>query len=191
MAENISFEGAGIKVSENLIAKAINTIFPGTNYLDTIILMGCWFLVGIVTMSIFFYFSKKRKMFKTMNLFEKSIFALLFGFGSFMIVIITYLPFAILGFDPLGFFNDGRMLPFMILSGFLLFICLAAASTKIKGRPFLGGTYKFLEAFFMLISMTIMMGSLLIKTGEYKMLLWILVDIIYTKQVLIPFMKSK
>ncbi len=189
MDQNISFDGGGIKISEILIARTINTIFPGTNYLDTLILIFCWFLVGIVTLGIFFYFSKKRKMFKTMSRLEKAIFSLLFGFVSFMAVIFTYIPFALLGLDPLDFFNGGRILPFMILAGFLLYGCLIAASRKQNGRPFLVGTYKFLEAFFILISATIMAVCLVIKTRQYQLLLWIIVDFVYIKQRFIPFVR--
>jgi hypothetical protein len=189
MGQNISFEGGGIKVSESLIARTINAIFPGTNYLDTLILIFCWFLVGIITLGIFFYFSKKRKMFKTMSLFEKAIFSLLFGFGSFMTVIFTYIPFALLKLDPLDFFNGGRILPFMILAAFLLYGCLMAASRKQNGRPFLIGTYKFLEVFFILISVTVMAVCLFIKTRQYQLLLWIIVDFIYIKQRFIPFIR--
>lgn len=178
MEQNISFEGGGLKISEQVISKVITTIFPGQNYLDILVLIFVWFLVGLITLGIFFYFSKKRRMLKSMTLLQKGIFSIFLGFVSFMIVIITYLPFYFLGYDPLNF-AQGIMLPFMILAGFLLYGCLAIASLRVKGRPFILETFKTLFDFFMVITVTLLAVSLTIKTKDWKLLLWFIVDGLY------------
>ncbi len=190
MGENISFEGGGLKISEELIAKTVTNIFPGNNYLDTLIFLFACYLIGIVTIELFFYFSKKRKMLKSMTFIQKSIFALFFGFGSLMVVFMTYLPLTFFHFDPLGFFVNGKMLNLMILAGFLLFGCLASSSMRLKGRTFIWGSYRVLEAFFILVTLSFISISLVIVSKSYIGLTWLIVDIIYIKQRLIPFLKN-
>lgn len=189
MVQNISFELGGLKLSEQIIGQTINTIFPGNDYLTTLVLIFMWFILGLVTLTFFFYFSKKREMFKKMTLLEKSVFSIFFGFISFMLVIFTYLPLIFLNYDILNF-KTGSMLPFMILAGFLLYGCLVCASVIVKGRLFLIKTFKFLEAFFIFISMSFLVIVLVFLNKEYYLLIWFIVPILYFFYKFKPLVKS-
>lgn len=144
VVENISFSGGGFQVSEEVIKKAITTIFPGNDYLTTLILIFSWYLIGIITLNIFFYFYNKEKMLQSMSTILKFSFAIAFGFISFMGIFILYLPLLILNIDILNLKNNGAMLPFMILAGFMLYACLFIASKNAKGKDFLKKTFKYL-----------------------------------------------
>lgn len=191
MAENISFEGGGFKVSEEFISKAVRDIFPGTDHINILIFLLACYLTGFVTMQLFFYFSKKRKMLRSMTFTQKFVFALFFGFGSIMVVFMTYLPFTFFRLDPLAFFSGGKFLPFMILAGFLLYGCLVSSSIRLKGRTFIWGAYRFLEAFFIIITVTFIAISLVFKSRAYLGLGWLWVDYIYIKNRFYPFLKGK
>jgi len=191
MVSNITFSGYGITISEEFIGKFVNTIFPGGDYLYTLILILMWFLVGIIALSTFFYFSKKRNMWKSISKLQKIIFSVSLGWISFMIVFLSYLPFYLLGLDFLNMVQGKNILLFMILSFLLLYCCLALASSNYKGRPFISKSFKNLGSFFMLFTMTFLAISLTIKTKEYRLLLWIIVDVIYFHYNVHPIFKKK
>jgi hypothetical protein len=178
MDQNISFEGGGLKVSEGVISKVITTMFPGGNYLEILILLIAWFLVGLVTLGVFFYFDKKQAMFKSMTLLEKSIFSLFFGFFSFMITIISYVPLVLFNYDPLNL-KTGNMLPFMVVAGFVLYACLSIASKRVKGRPFLLKAFRYLSDFAIVFAITFFMVVMFVITKNYLLLLWLIVVVIY------------
>lgn len=187
---NITFSGGGFSLSETFIGKTINTIFPGNDYLSTLILLIVWFLIGIATLAFFFYFSKKRNMWKSLRGIQLVLLSVSLGFVSFMTIIFSYIPFFIMGIDFLNFKN-GTMLSFMLLAAFLLYCCLFIASVNHKGRPFILKTFKNLFSFFMLFSMTFLAIVLTIKTREYRMLLWLIVDLVYIHYNIHPFFKEK
>lgn len=169
---NLSIETPYVSIPATFIDSVLTSIFPGDNPLAIAGLLVAWFLIGFVTMAIFFYFDKKRAMWK-MDLIHKIIFSIILGFLSFMGALIAYMPFIFFNHDFLNF-ASGKLLPFMVIAGFVTYICLFLSSVRIKGREFLKKALYYEWVFIYSISFTSLVISVSIMIKRYWLIaLWI------------------
>jgi len=193
MMENISLDFNGLKISEKVIAETINTLFPGNNHIATLITILLFTLTGFISLCVFFYFSKRRRLWDNMKKSMKGWFSLSMGFFSFMGIFIIYFGFIILGIDFTNFFNGNfYALPLVILGGFVLYFDLFLASLEAKGRAVLMKTYRNLLFSSFLIPFTFLFFCIsFINKNWISFGLFLIIDIIAFNYLLYPSLKKK
>lgn len=180
MAENISLVIGSTKISEEALALTVNTIFPGENYLQTLIALLCFFLTGFLTFSMFFYFSKRRKMWQSMKRQMKFWFSISMGFISFMAAFIIFFGLILIDKELSKIFSSQfYTAPFIIVGGFILYFSLILASLETKGRDVFMKTYRNLMFLAMLLPITFLLFVIgIISNHLYIPLSFLLIDAI-------------
>lgn len=142
------------------------------------------FLTGFVTLVLFFYFSKRFKMWKSMDWPEKITFAFVLGIMSIINVVTIFFSLFIINNSWMNSLLElliSGAIPILMLAGFLLYECLTFSSIFGKsGRPFLKLTLAYLFEFMIMFSLSLLVIVVSIKIlNSYLIIaLWIIAIIL-------------
>lgn len=167
----------------NFTETLVNNLNPGTNYIDSLIALIVFIIVGFISLTYFFYFSKREKIWKETRLAEKIILSLIFGSIGTSVILIFYISLIILKINFIEYFRNNTLF-FIILACFLVYECLAQASITYKGnkKGFLRLSLFYLMNIAILWGITTLISSISITSKNYlPIILWTIAVIILSR----------